>query len=188
MSCATQIIHEETNSRIYNRNLPSQMLQPYLDARPVSTKYSLLPVLDPRTRPTVPLKPITTFNVNQIFNPGNTTSPWSGFSSNINVESDLRNQFYALQKCSQAVYVPQSISDLYVNPVIKSSAVPEPFPGLIQRESFPINPRSEPLQHIDHNMFLNSSRVMYNDICNNNKPALRKGSNIKSQDSQKIKR
>jgi len=30
-------IHEETNTRIYDRNIPSQMLQPYIDVRPVMT-------------------------------------------------------------------------------------------------------------------------------------------------------
>ena len=33
------------NSRTYSRNIPSQTLQPYLDARAVSTKYATLPVL-----------------------------------------------------------------------------------------------------------------------------------------------
>ena len=39
--------------RSYERNIPSQPLQPYLDARPVMTKYSLLPIIDP-------IKPIQT--------------------------------------------------------------------------------------------------------------------------------
>ena len=47
-------IHQETNTRIYQRNLPSQLLQSYIDVRPVSTKYSLLPIVDPRAKPTVP--------------------------------------------------------------------------------------------------------------------------------------
>jgi len=34
--------------RSYERNIPSQPLQPYLDARPVMTKYSILPIVDPR--------------------------------------------------------------------------------------------------------------------------------------------
>ena len=48
-------IHEETNTRIYDRNIPSQMLQPYLDVRPVMTKYSYFPIVDPRKELTVPL-------------------------------------------------------------------------------------------------------------------------------------
>ena len=48
-------IHEETNTRIYDRNIPSQMLQPYLDVRPVMTKYSYFPIVDPRKQLNVPL-------------------------------------------------------------------------------------------------------------------------------------
>ena len=76
-------IHEETNTRIYDRNIPSQMLQPYIDVRPVMTKYSYLPIVDPRKSNSVPLKVQPTFNPHQMFNPGNTTSPWSGFASNV---------------------------------------------------------------------------------------------------------
>ena len=38
-------IHQETNARIYDRNIPSQMLQPYIDSRPVMTKYSYFPIV-----------------------------------------------------------------------------------------------------------------------------------------------
>lgn len=106
-------IHNETNTRVYDRNIPSQVLQPYLGARPVMTKYSRLPVVDPRKSVTVPLMQLPDYNSRTVFNPGNTKSPWSGFASNVNVESDLRNQIYAIQKCSQAAYVPSSNSDLY---------------------------------------------------------------------------
>lgn len=108
-----QTIHEQTNRRIYDRNIPSQMLQPYLDVRPVMTKYSYFPIVDPRKEINVQLAQMPTYNVHDVFNPGNTRSPWSGFATNINKESELRNQIYALQKCSQAVYVPNSSSDLY---------------------------------------------------------------------------
>ena len=110
--CVSEI-HNTTNTRIYDRNIPSQMLQQYVDVRPVMTKYSYLPIVDPRQELDVTMKQYPTFNPHTVFNPGNTQSPWSGFASNINTESELRNQIYALQKCSQAVYVPSSNSDLY---------------------------------------------------------------------------
>lgn len=106
-------IQNETNQRIYDRNIPSQMLQQYVDVRPVMTKYSYFPVVDPRREVGVQMKQYPTFNPHTVFNPGNTQSPWSGFASSINTESVLRNQVFALQKCSQAVYVPSSNSDLY---------------------------------------------------------------------------
>ena len=111
--CVSQI-NNETNERIYNRNLPSKMLQPYIDVRPVMTKYSYFPIVDPRKESNVKLFQQPTYNVSNVFNPGNTESPWSGFASNINKESELRNQIFALQKCSQSVYVPSSNSDLYI--------------------------------------------------------------------------
>lgn len=110
--CVSEI-HNTTNRRIYDRNIPSQMLQQYVDVRPVMTKYSYLPIVDPRKELDVTMKQYPTFNPHTVFNPGNTQSPWSGFASSINTESVLRNQVFALQKCSQAVYVPSSNSDLY---------------------------------------------------------------------------
>lgn len=110
--CVSEI-HNETNRRLYDRNIPSQMLQQYIDVRPVMTKYSYFPIVDPRKELDVKMNQYPTFNPHTTFNPGNTQSPWSGFASNINTESVLRNQVFALQKCSQAVYVPTSNSDLY---------------------------------------------------------------------------
>jgi hypothetical protein len=110
---SVQDIHNETNKKLYDRNVPSQMLQPYLDVRPVATKYSHFPIVDPRKETHVQLNQTPTFSPHTVFQPGNTKSPWSGFVANVNKESELRNQIYALQKCSQAVYVPQSTSDLY---------------------------------------------------------------------------
>ena len=77
------------------------------------TKYSLYPVVDPRSQLKVGLEDLPAYNVSQTFNPGTRQAPWSGFVSNINTESILRNQVYALQKCSQASFVPDSSSDLY---------------------------------------------------------------------------
>lgn len=158
-------IHEETNTRIYDRNIPSQVLQPYLDVRPVLTKYSYFPIVDPRKTINVPLNQAPTFNVHKVFNPGNTQSPWSGFASNINKESELRNQIYALQKCSQSVYVPNSNSDLYTyqfqpNQQFQSN----PHQLLFQNENFgSFNPNPSPTT-VGAGMFLNSTRTQVKDM------------------------
>ena len=99
--------------RSYQRNIPSQPLQPYLDARPVLTKYSILPIVDPRKQITTPLIQQSTFTPETVYNPGNDAGPWSGYASNINHETELRNQIFALQSCSQAAYIPSSKSSLY---------------------------------------------------------------------------
>jgi hypothetical protein len=112
-SCPTKANHLRMNEQLYDRNIPSQPLQAYVSVRPVMTKYSYMPIVDPRKPISVPMKQMPTFSTQRVFNPGNTVSPWSGFATQINVESELRNQIYALQSCSQAVYVPNSTSDLY---------------------------------------------------------------------------
>jgi hypothetical protein len=160
--CNSQI-HEETNKRIYDRNVPSHILQPYLDVRPVLTKYSYFPVVDPRRQLHVPMEQLPTYNVNKVFNPGNTTSPWSGFASNINTESDLRNQIYALQKCSQSVYVPSSKSDLY-NYSFDTKSQQDPHYLLHKNAEFDsFNPNPDPSK-VGTGLFFNSTRTQVRDI------------------------
>ena len=104
---------QTTYLRSYARNIPSVPLQPYLDARPVQTKYSILPIIDPRKQIETPLIQQSTFTPETAFNPGHDFGPWSGYASNVNHESDLRNQIFAIQDCSQAAFVPSSKSNLY---------------------------------------------------------------------------
>jgi len=157
--------HNQNNQRIYDRNIPSQMLQSYLDVRPVMTKYSYFPIVDPRKEVNVPFKQQPTFNPHTMFNPGNTQSPWSGFASNINMESELRNQIYALQKCSQSVYVPSSNSDLYKYSYTPKAAGPSQTHNLLfQKEHFSsFNPNPEP-NIVGSSMFFNSTRTQIRDL------------------------
>jgi hypothetical protein len=158
-------IHKQTNQRIYSRNIPSQMLQPYLDVRPVMTKYSYFPIVDPRKNVSVPLKQMPTYNVHQVFNPGNAVAPWSGFATNINKESELRNQIYALQKCSQSVYVPSSNSDLYAYK-FQTKMQPNPHELLFQNESFQsFNPNPSP-GICGSGIFNNNTRCQVKDMTN----------------------
>ena len=158
-------IHTQTNQRIYDRNIPSQLLQPYLDVRPVLTKYSYFPIVDPRKELSVRLEQMPTYNQHRVFNPGNTQGPWSGFATNINKESELRNQIYALQKCSQAVYVPNSNSDLY-----KYSFQPTPSNSsnhhslLFAQEKFcSFNPNPSP-EIVGPAMFHNATRAQIKEL------------------------
>lgn len=154
------------NTRTYTRNIPSQPLQPYLDARPVLTKYSVLPVVDPRKEIKVPLIQQATFDVEQIFNPGNVTAsaPWSGYASNVNNESELRGQIFALQECSQAKYIPSSKSSLYNVQWKNSLEMNQPFPELFKKETFgPTNINSES-NKIGYSLFNNSTRQQLKDL------------------------
>jgi len=139
------------------------MLQPYLDVRPVMTKYSYFPIVDPRKQINYNLKKQPTYNVHNTFNPGNTQSPWSGFASNINTESELRNQIYALQKCSQSVYVPNSSSDLYEYG-FRTRVQPNPHDLLFQNETFPSFDPNPNKEIIGTNIFMNSTRLQLKDM------------------------
>jgi len=160
----TSLRQQTIYQRSYVRNIPSSPLQPYLDSRPASTKYSIMPIVDLREPIKTPLKQEAVYNPYQTFNPGNDTAPWSGYSSNINVESDLRNQVYALQNCSQAVYVPSSDSSLYNVKWQNSNKVQQPFPNLFKEQNFQqFNPNSHP-NDIGYSLFNNATRQQLKDL------------------------
>ena len=128
---------EELNQRIYYRNAPSSQLQPQYHIRPTSTKYATMPLVDSRINHSVPIQVLPTYDITTTFNPGNAQAPWSGFASNINDESRLRNQFFALQKgAGQSCYVPSRSSPLYNAPLIVSGPNQQPFPGLFAKDRF----------------------------------------------------
>jgi hypothetical protein len=138
MDCST--IRNISNNRIYERNVPPQPLQQYVSFRSVPTKYSWLPIVDPRVDPEIltPVIEYPTFNPSKQFNPGNTTSPWSGYATNVDTESVLRDQVYAANRCSTTTYVPNSDSDLYIHTIAKqNSELPlAEFPFLFKEEQW----------------------------------------------------
>ncbi len=153
-----------TNLRTYMRNVPSEELQPYLSAVPASTKYSILPIIDLRKPIQTPLKQMATYSLPRVFNPGNDTAPWSGYSSNVNVESELRNQVYALQNCSQSVYVPSSGSSLYDVKWENSNKVQQPFPNLFKQESFNKKNTNLYQNEVGYGLFNNATRQQSKDV------------------------
>ena len=107
----------ELNKRLETRYKPSETLQPLYDFRPVSTKYTNINAKDKIIDQTE-----TThyqYDPKKIFNPGY-RGPIDYYMKNIDVESTLRSQFFALQKSPQALYVPESNSQLYDNPMAYS--------------------------------------------------------------------
>lgn len=150
----------ELNRRLAERNIPSASLQPQFSQRPVSTKYALLPVIDRRAPATVPLQCAPNFTVKNVFNPGNTRSPWEGFATGIDTESSLRNQFFALQDCPQAKWVPGSDSDMYhVQAVGRQEK--QTFPLLFKQEKFaPFNPNT---CNLGKDIFNNFTQIQVKD-------------------------
>jgi hypothetical protein len=156
-------MQDAQNMALYERNVPSAPLQPYLEVRPVSTKYSYLPIVDPRKELNVPFVQQPTYNVHATFNPGNSQGPWSGFASQINTESVLRNQIYALQKCSQAVYVPSSHSDLY-NYTFQPKQTPQAHGLLFQQSQFKCFDPNPDSSKVGFSLFNNSTRSQVKDV------------------------
>jgi len=151
---------DEINNRISDRNLPSNSLQPQYSIRPVPTKYGYMPILDQYKKTSVPLNTYTPYSLNNTFNPGTAQAPWNGFSNNINTESTLRNQFFALQNCEQSEFVPSSNSDLYQT---KVDYVP-------QKQSHPLlfdKPDLEPFNpntlNLGNKLFNNHTRYQLKD-------------------------
>lgn len=152
---------EDLNNRIYNRNIPSAEIQPCINTRPVSTKYSVMPIMDIRTEPTVKLNKSVPYNTRETFNPGSARGPWSGFSANINHESTLRNQYFAIQNCEKSVYVPSSNSDLYhVNVGGRNES--QPFTDLFNKPDLgSFNPNTF---NVGRNLFANNTRQQIKDV------------------------
>ena len=145
---------EELNSRLNDRNIPSNPLHPQFSMRPVSTKYALLPIVDRHTPSNVPINKQAPYSVGNTFNPGS-ASPWSGFSTNIDKESILRNQPFALQKSIKSVYIPSSTSDMYKVTVSGRNEI-QPFTDLFKEQIFDdFNPNS---LNVGNNVFNNSTR------------------------------
>jgi hypothetical protein len=146
---------EELNERLYKRNIPSATLQPSYSLRPASTKYDHMSIFDRRPSSSVPIQRQPTYSVNNTFNPGNAVAPWSGYASNINNESIIRNQFFALQKCEQSNWVPSSNSDLY-NVVVVGRNEPHTHPYLFKEENYEqFNPNT---QQLGYNLWNNHTR------------------------------
>jgi hypothetical protein len=121
VSVGQQAHTEDLNDRIYQRMFPDVDLKPNFDPRPVSTKYSILPIVDSYARTTEPYKPYLDYHTEVMFNPGNAKAPVDGFLKKVDLESDLRNQRYMLEKYDLGnKYIPSLESDMY-KVTVKSS-------------------------------------------------------------------
>ena len=109
------VYDNELNKRLENRNTPSAPLQPLYDFRPLSTKYTHFHKVNEKVSATPQYK----YDPSQVFNPGD-RAPIDHFMRNVDIESTLRSQFFALQTGPQSVYVPELNSQLYDNPMAYS--------------------------------------------------------------------
>lgn len=125
---------ESINRGIYDRNISDVPLRPNMDFRSAPTRNTVYPVMDQRPHDT---GNYVKYSTETTFAPMTAQGPLSGF--NVNQETQLRNQHFALQHgADQRYYVPSSTSDLYKVSVPTSSKIPyeQPFPTLFAQSSF----------------------------------------------------
>ena len=101
----------QLNKRITERHFPTSQLKPNLPPIPNATKYQKFPILADNYKK--PEDNYVYFNPKSTFYPGTSKGPVSFALDNVDVESKLRNQFFALQKNVQSYYIPPTHSTLY---------------------------------------------------------------------------
>lgn len=150
------------NQRIEARNIPSQPLKPAFSLRPQASKYNFMPIVNDSLDAKVGFKQYVNYETKNVFNPG-TSAPWYGFANNVNTESSLRNQFFALQDCDQAAYIPASNSSLYVNYNANPNA-PAPAQNQLlfaEPQMTPFNPNE---CNLENTLWQNNTRVAVKNI------------------------
>ena len=172
-SCNMDVV-EELNERILERNNGYGNSNVLLGQRSQPTKYiSILNAIKPKCN-----TPILNYDTNNSFksllsfDPGTKINQWSHFAANINNESILKNQVYALQKSPEANYIPSSNSELYnstitFNNTNNTNNNPETmFPTLFNSNI--VNQNSNKLQKMEEpsnlgNLFNNHTRQQLKD-------------------------
>ena len=147
----------EINQRISERNIPSSALRPAFNMRPLSSKYAMMPIIETRPVPTVPISAYQQYTTESVFNPGNAKAPWRGWAERVNVESSLRNQFFALQRNDRTEFVPNSNSDLY-NVTVIARDVEQPNPYLFDNGATDFAPMNPNPNNLGKLTFENSTR------------------------------
>ena len=126
-------------------------------------------MLDSRMPTNVPIEPNYDYSLHKSFTPPvEQIAPVSGFINNVGIESDLRNQNYALHKGNdQSVYVPSSDSDMY-KVYIPSKPSEQPHPGLFDR--YELCQKTHPIvnDNIGKDRFHNNTRTQLKTMSNKN--------------------
>lgn len=151
---------DELNSRLASRHFPDSPLEPNFNMRPVPTKYSHFPIINRRKPVSEPIVPYLDYHSDINFNPGSARAPISGYINKVDVETQLRNQYFALQHgADQSVYVPSSNSDLYKVTVASGEQQEQPYPMLFDRQQFNVGVHPNMNDKIGGDRFFNHTRT-----------------------------
>jgi len=154
-------LNQEINNKIYQRNVPSHSLPPNLSVYPVPTKYVKLGVADKHPSQETPHKNYVNYQAHQMFCPTSKNGNYQGYSNHIHLESELRNQFVALQKCDASEYIPNYKSNLYSYSTPSTKKNIQPFEYLFNNDIYmPFQPIST--QQKD-SLFFNHTRQQLKD-------------------------
>jgi len=147
---------DELNHRLNKRVYPDFEIAQSISPRPVETKYTILGKSnDPRVA--LPVEPIKGYSqnsasINHNFICGDVGEP-TWFLKNIDTETILRNQTFALQSggvAPQATFIPSSKSELYgVKLPHNTNVVEQPFPFLFEHTRFDANRRAPQKGNVD---------------------------------------
>ena len=150
---------DDINHRMYGRLVPDAHLRPNFDFRSTPTRsVHVFPVMDPRKVPRVPIRnTIQNGSALGSGTSGPSKGPVQGFR--VNAESELRNQYFALQHgAPQGVYIPRSESDLYqVSLPENSTPVPLPHQYLQPKDQYSTTGMQQ--KHIGTQLFHNATQL-----------------------------
>jgi len=155
-------LNQEINNKIYQRFVPSHSLPPNLSVYPVPTKYVKLGVTDNQPEQNTRQSNCVNYQSNTMFCPTLKNGNYNGYSSNIHLESELRNQFVALQKCDAAEYIPNYKSNLYTYSTPSNKKDTQPFEYLFNTAIYmPFEPILT--QQQNNSLFCNHTRQQLKD-------------------------
>jgi len=151
---------DELNARLFDRYFPDGPLAPNFDPRPIPTKYAYLPIVNRRKDAIVPIDKYLDHSPQSNggnFYCGTDKAPSDGFFRNVDTESTLRSQFFALQRdAGQSVYIPDTRSDLYMTTAVGRQEA-QTHAGLFAKESYR-SPDMGHLAHVGKATFYNGTR------------------------------
>jgi len=150
---------DEINDRMSMRIVPDTGLQPNFDPRPVSTKYSLFPIIDRRTEATVMKEYHDAYTPSSNFNPGD-SAPVNGFLDNVSIESELRGNSYKLTGGDLGhKFIPSTSGPLYNNMVGNPLDIADSTHHLLFKKEEYVQSVSNLHPSIGKDIFHNNTRV-----------------------------
>jgi hypothetical protein len=149
---------QEIDERVLSRFVPDRPLPPNFSPRPAMTKYALFPMLDNRMPATVAIQP--NFCSAAGSGPMMERGPVAGFQCKVDIETELRNQVYALQKnVDQTAYVPSSTSTLFQVKAVGGLGTGENALHPLLFQQFAFEPTLPVLDGVGDELLHNSTRA-----------------------------